>query len=393
MTLFAAIGKAQGLDGTEAAIQATDQALSQTGRQNISLAIIAASHDYSPHEVVNGVSGLLSDTHLLGFSTPAQLTADGLHQRSIAVALLVGDQLQAESNWWEEINAHQKDVEIFFHTSITNNPDTKALFVIGEGLFGNATELVDTIPGGRFSLAGCLAGGDVFTGRTYQIGNNGFGSRGFATAVLRGKVNIGIGTNHGWHPVGIYTRITRSKDQWVHTLDDHRACETYSEIYGYSPRDWVFPPLNQLIRLYPLGLDEEGRTPTNHRGYQIRSPLRVEEDGSLRMNCSVPQGKTAYFLVSSIENCVSAVKLATQQAVDALGNAKPVLALIFADIAYHMMLQAQPGLEVQVVQEVIGTQVPIIGGYTFGQIGQSANNDPELLNQHVQIILLGDPEV
>jgi hypothetical protein len=75
MTLFAAIGKAQGLDAAEAAVQATDQALALTGRHNISLAIIAAAHDYPVQQVVNGVAGLLSDTPLLGFSTPAQITA------------------------------------------------------------------------------------------------------------------------------------------------------------------------------------------------------------------------------------------------------------------------------------------------------------------------------
>ncbi len=65
-----------------------------------------------------------------------------------------------------------------------------------------------------------------------------------------------------------------------------------------------------------------------------------------------------------------------QQAMNALKGAKPVLALIFADIAWKMQLQAQPGTEIGAIQEVIGDEIPIIGGYTFGQLVSTPDGDP-----------------
>ncbi len=225
--------------------------------------------------------------------------------------------------------------------------------------------------------------------RAFQIGGIRCGYNGLAAAVLRGNIKVGVGTNHGWQSVGVYSRITRSRDLWVRTLDGRRSSETYARNFGHPAREWSFPPLNQLVRLYPLGLEREQFGETGQTSYIVRSPLCVETDGSLRMNVSVPQGKTAYLLVSSAENCLAATRLATQQALEELGGAEPALALIFADIAFEMMLQAQPGSEISAVQSVLGSDVPIIGGYTYGQIGRDPGGRPELYNQHIQIVLFG----
>ena len=55
-----------------------------------------------------------------------------------------------------------------------------------------------------------------------------------------------------------------------------------------------------------------------------------------------------------------------------------------------MLFKGQPGVEVQAVREVLGLNVPIAGGYTFGQIAQRKDmNAAEFLNQHIQVVLFG----
>ena len=392
MPLTTAIGKATALDATEAAVQATDQALSALGRSHIALGIIAASNDYPVRQVVNGVSGLLSDTPLLGFSTPAQLSSEGLSQRSIVVALLVGDEIETTADWWPGFgDDSSRCAQTMVQTIQPNGSNANTLLLIADGLNGDAAPLVESLPAGAYTLAGCLAGGDISSGRTFQIGGGHYGTGGLAAALLTGKVKVGVGINHGWQSVGVYTRITGAKDLWIRSLDGRRASETYARIFGYPARDWAFPPLNHLVRLYPLGIEQEPIDIHSQPSYTIRSPIRVEVDGSLRMNTSLPQGKTAYLLVSSVENCLASAKLAAVQALESLGEARPVLALVFADIAWQMMLQGQPGREIEAIQGVIGPEIPIIGGYTFGQFGRSQDGHPCLYNQHIQIVIFGDP--
>jgi len=116
----------------------------------------------------------------------------------------------------------------------------------------------------------------------------------------------------------------------------------------------------------------------------------VESDGGLRMNTHVSQGKIAYFLVSSFENCLDSARLAAQQALNALGGRQPSRALIFADSAWKMMMRAQPGSEIDAIQSVLGYDIPLIGGYTYGQIGRTADGMPQILNQHLQVVLFGE---
>jgi hypothetical protein len=392
MTLLAAVGKAQSLNATEAASLATDQALNQIGRHPIVLAIIAAPHDYPVKQVVDGVAGLLSDTILIGFSTPAQLTHEGMHQRSIAVALIAGDQVQASASCWERSDGSRLTGTLQASKIMQSKKSVqKALLVIADGLNGDASEIPYSIPSGNFKLGGCLTGGDPDHAHSFQIGGSQFSHTGIAEVMLGGELNVGIGSNHGWQPIGVFMRISQSKELRLQTLDGRRASEAYSRLFGYPARDWNYPPLNHLVRLYPLGLENEDFESNHQISYLVRSPVGIESDGSFRMNPGVPQGKTAHILVSSVDNCIAAAKLAARQALEDLGQAKPVLGLVFADIAWQMMMQAQPGSEVDAIRDVLGYDLPIIGGYSLGQFSRSPSGNPELLNQHLQVVLFGDP--
>jgi hypothetical protein len=61
MTMIASVGSAQALNGREAGLQAAHQALNRLGANAPGFAVVIASHQYQPREVLNGVSSLLGD--------------------------------------------------------------------------------------------------------------------------------------------------------------------------------------------------------------------------------------------------------------------------------------------------------------------------------------------
>jgi hypothetical protein len=120
--------------------------------------------------------------------------------------------------------------------------------------------------------------------------------------------------------------------------------------------------------------------------------LRVEADGSFRMNVQMREGTDAYIMVGDPTACKVAAGKAAEQALASLGSAKPVLALVLVDSAWQTLLQAEPAAELIAIQNVLGEKLPLAGGYTLGQImpggkGQS----PGYLNQHISVILFGEP--
>jgi hypothetical protein len=178
-------------------------------------------------------------------------------------------------------------------------------------------------------------------------------------------------------------RVTRSRGFWLRTLDGRPASEAYAGLFGYPARDWAFPPLSYLARLYPLGVEQ-------NEGLVVRAPIRVEADGSFRMNAAIRDGIDAYLLVGSRAACETAARNATQQALMQLGDKKPALALVLVDVAWQMLLKANPGAEIVAIQEILGDDVPIAGGYTLGQITPDENAKPKFLNQHIVVIVFAE---
>ncbi len=383
MTLHAAVGTAQALDGREAGLQAAHQALNHLGVGTPSLGILISSHQYPARDIVTGVASLLGDAPLIGFSTPATLAKGGSQTHTVTLALLSGD-FQAEAHWFPGYAQSGRETATRLTQLALGNQANHAVLFFADGFNGDAEQLCNTTQLGQIPLMGGLSSGDIHTGATFQIAGNQTGTSSLAAALLRGNIRIGVGHAHGWDPVGSHFRVTRSRGFWLRTLNGRPASETYAELFGQPAREWAFPPLSYLARLYPLGV-EQGEE------LVVRAPIRVEADGSFRMNAAVRDGADAYLLVGSRASCERAAAQAAQQALLALGDAKPALVLMLVDIAWQMLLKSKPGAEVAAIQDIIGPDVPLAGGYTLGQVIPGKESAPsKFLNQHIAVLAFGE---
>lgn len=384
MSIIGSVGTAQALDGREAGLQATHQALNRIGASAPGLAIVIASHQYQPREVLNGVSSLLGDTPMLGLSSPAGLSREGLHPHSVVVALLAGD-FQVETLWFPGYAQSGRETALKIEQHASARVERQSILFFADGFNGDAEQFCNALPA-ALNVFGGLSSGDLHTGANYQLINNQSGTGAMAAAFLRGELTVGVGSAHGWDPVGNQFRVTRSRGFWLRTLDGRPASEAYAALFGYPARDWAFPPLSYLARLYPLGIEQ-------NEEMVIRSPIRVEADGSFRMNAVIRDGIDAFLLVGSRAACERAAKTAAQQALLQLGDAKPRLALVLVDVAWQMLLKAHPGLEVAAVQEILGDEIPVAGCYTLGQVvAPDGAAKPKFLNQHIVVIIFGEPK-
>jgi hypothetical protein len=382
MALLAAVGKASALDGREAGLQATHQALDSLGKTAPILGIVISSYQYEAQQVINGIAGLIGNTPVIGFSTPAGMTSEGLQPHSVVLALLGATDARADITWLAGYTQGSREVSQQLADLLKRKPHQPAL-LFADGFNADAEQFCASLPAGT-NLTGALSSGDLNAGNAYQIGGAQFGAGGLALARLEGNIRVGVGYGAGWQPVGTHFRVTRSRGFWVRTLDGRPASETYAHLFGYPPRDWAFPPLNHLARLYPLGLEQLDKS------LLLRSPMRVEADGSFRMNAAVPDGSEAYLMVGSLTACQQAATAATEHALAGLDGARPVLALVLADVAWQMLFEAQVGADVAAVQAALGTDVPLAGGYTLGQIVPRQEASPQLLNQHMVVLVFGE---
>jgi hypothetical protein len=389
MTRLAVYATAQGLNGREAALKATQMALDQLGALKPLLAILFASEEFETSEVLSGLSGLLGDTPLWGISTVRLLSGDSEKLRSVAVVLLAGNDLKAQVLWLPSFAEDSQETARLLVRSLKQELILpQALLLAADGVNGSLLPVCSALAEMPITTAGCMASGSYTSGKTYLFGKNQTGAGAMAAALLSGRFRLGWGAGHGWQETGLHYTVTSAHDVWVHTLDGQPVTEIYERIFGRPAREWAYPPLNELVRLYPLGIEQALRG----SDLLLRSPLRVEVDGGLRMSTPVPEGSVVHLMLGDPDSCLLAAQNAVQQALTGLGSARPLVALAFIDIAWQYLFENRPNQVAQTLQEALGS-IPLVGAYTLGQLTRSSPNSiPSIYNQGITVQIIGCAE-
>ncbi|MBK8620014.1 MAG: hypothetical protein IPN96_23680 [Anaerolineales bacterium] len=180
MTLFSSVGSAQALDGREAGLQAAHQALNRMGVNAPGLALVISSHQYQAREVLSGVSSLLGEIPMLGFSSPAGFTQEGQTPHSVVVALISGD-FQAETMWFPGYAQSGRETATKVAQHAAARVERQSLLFFADGFNGDAEQFCSAVTPG-LHITGGLSSGDLHTGNTYQMAGTQTGTGGLVAA-------------------------------------------------------------------------------------------------------------------------------------------------------------------------------------------------------------------
>ncbi len=394
----AVFGVGIGINGRDAAMQATQHALDQLGTAKPVLALVFVSQEFTISEVLAGLTSLLGETPLWGFSTIDPITGDGDQPRSVVVALITGSDLKAQVHWYPNYAQDSPATARQFIQALKQDIFLpQEILIVADGINGSLVPVCNALGELDVRVAGCMASGEPSMGKTYSIGKNQAGPGALAAAVLGGRFRVGVGLAHGWMDLGVYFRATRTRDVWVQSLDDRPAAEIYARYLGYSAREWAFPPLTDMARLYPLGVEmpaRHGKTgpfiEADPGNLLIRSALRVEVDGSLRMSAPVPEGSVVHLMTGDPEACLDSAVQAVKTALSALGKAKPLLAVALIDASWQLLFESRQNQLSNVLKTALG-DTPLVGAYTFGQLMRPApDQTPVLHNQNLEVLVFAE---
>lgn len=382
-------GVGAGLTGRLAARLAMQKALDRVGTGRPALAVALVSEAYDIHDVCAGLTASLGDASILGLSTACPFGGDGEHPRSVVVGILTGNELKANIQWWP---AYGRDIastsRLFLAALKSGGASLRAVLLAGDGVFGGLNTVLNEAGQSDVALGGGLGSGNYGGGSTFQIGGGQCGAGGLAAAMLGGRFRLGIGYGSGWRPIGMHFTVTRMDGDWVKELDGKPAIHAYETAFGYPAAQWSQPPLKDMVRLYPLGMEMYGGS----SDYLLRSPLDVGVDGSLRMNAPLAEGQTVHLMLGNPDGCIKAAEQAARQALESLGKARPLLAMVLTDLAWRMLFPNAPARFIDPVVNTLG-EVPMVGAYTLGQVARPAPlMAPQVFNQQIQVIVFGEGE-
>lgn len=387
-----AIGLSQGNDARDAGLQAAQQAMAHLGTMMPKMGVVIVTDDYSVERVLSGVLARLDQVPLIGFSTSAVLTSNGMHRRSVIVALLGGDSLNARSGWWYGFAENSRKTAQTMLQQLAVEKDTKGLLLIAaDGLRGDAEQICSVLPSGELVVAGCACAGEMKRLNSYQIGGGQSGSDGLAGSLLTGSLVVGVGIGHGWQRMGPHFRVSRAQGSAVWELDGKPIAQIYADLFGYPIDAWTVPPLNELVRLYPWEIEREGACSPPQNPGAIRSPLRMDAEGFCRFNTSIEENSIVHLMIGSQDACLEAAKSATQAALDQIGEARPIFGLILIDRVWDYLLKDLFDSLIEDIHKMIGKDVSICGGLTVGQIASSQSSGAvQYLHQCIEVVILAE---
>jgi len=251
-----------------------------------------------------------------------------------------------------------------------------AIIIVASGLETDGEQLVkgiQSLAGENITMFGGLAGDDAKFRDTFVFSEGRLLKNG-ALVMLLDKNDFdvkGIATS-GWVGIGADKIITHSEGNVVYTIDDHPALDVYKEYLNVDDKD-----LPGIGVEYPLLIKKPGKEDV------LRAVLNVDrEKKSLIFAGTVPQGATVTFSSSPGFEVVEF----TRDKVTAFyeKNKHADYLILFSCMARHNALGPMISEEIDQVWE--NWNIPLIGFFTYGEIGNNYNSMCDFYNETFTLV-------
>lgn len=263
---------------------------------------------------------------------------------------------------------------------------TKPAFVVASGGIATDGEVIvaaiEKAVGTEVTIFGGMAGDDLNLTETFVFSNGRLNNNALVAIIFNeDKIAIkGMATN-GWKAVGNTRVVTKSKGNVVYTIDDEPALDVIIKYMGVavdldSKKDVVV----NIGAYFPLQLDRDNAPPV------MRTVMFVNKDErSLICAGNVPEGSRLRFSLPPdfdvidqvVEEC-NELKNTGRKEADAM--------LIFSCVSRHLSFGEMAGEEIDRIKKV--WDVPLIGFFSYGEIGRSIKGKHEFHNNTCCIVVL-----
>lgn len=392
MATKAGVGFSGNPNAKDAGKEATISAIKTV--ENPDLLIAFGSVNYDQNELLSGIRQVNSNAHLIGCSDSGEISNAGSREKGIAVMAIQSDTIRFTIGTGGKISDGTRLAGANLAKDIVSKSDNKinCLIMLTDVLAGNGADIVRGIQdelGKDFLIVGGAAGDDFLFKQTFVYYNDQVLPSSIVGAGLSGNFAIGVGVRHGWVPIGLPKKVTKSQGAVLEELDGKPAISIYEEHFGKKAEDLRKEPLATMAITYPLGMSVEGSDEL-----LIRDPITVDEKGAITCAAEIPNGSEIRLMIGSREEAIMAAKEAAKHALNGLNGSQPRAAIIFNCIARYKLLGRTANEEVEAIQSILGPEVPLIGFYTYGEQAPLGGDMQKKFscfhNETAVILVLGD---
>ena len=371
--LSVGVGQSSNKDSFEAGKEAASEALSKH-RGTPAVLIVFAAMRFDHRQLLAGITSVAGDIPMVGGTTAGEISTSGFSTQSVVIMALSSDQLGFATGIALNMSQDEEACSAALVDDIRKKrPFTEALslLVFPNGMGGDGVKVIEglhSVLGTGFEIAGGYLGDDERFENTFQY-YNGKVYRNAIAGLLVCKekgFRTGIGVRSGFESIGNRFYCTESDGNIAKRFDEERALDLYRKFLG-EDRSRRLPG---ICLEYPFGLIDEKVSIAGKEYFQLRCGLAVDhEKGTLTLAASIPEGSAITLTTASRGGIINGARLAAEQAKNSLQGAKPEAILMFSCVGRKLVLGRRVQEEVDAVKKILGEDVPLIGFYTYGEIG------------------------
>ena len=397
------LGLSKQKDPSAAASEALWQAKADIDTEKINLAFVFSSIDLVSPAILKTFQIYLPQTPIIGCSSLAVIHNSNIHKHSLMILLISTDELQISIASVKNIReksafvAGQELAKNLLENFWSAKRDLAMIFC--DGLMEEGSKLIlgiQQILGSSFPIAGASASDKLRFYKTYLYFNNEILTNAAVGILWGGKLSFGLSLRHGWKPLGKPRTITNSKGNIIKEIDNQKAVNLYQDYFAKDVPA-LRKELKYISTLYPIGLYLEGE-----EEYLLRNIISIKDDGSLVCQGDVPSGSRTRLMIGTEESCLDATRQASQEAKENFALLTPAFAkkevnikfvFVFNSVSRYILLRRKANEELDMIKKVIGSEIPLIGVYTYGEQGPlkavTYQGKVHFHNQTIVIIAVG----
>jgi hypothetical protein len=372
----AGVGMSRHRNPRVAGREAAEKALAAAGVEKPDFVFVFATVGYSQQELLKAVREATDHAPLSGCSGEGVIAGGEADESNFSVGVMAirSDQLRFSNGIATGLKQDPAGAGRAIAEAIQPEvgSDTMALFLFPDGITLNFDRLLDGLEGQLnldrlLPLVGGTAGDNLTMKHTYQYCNDRVVSDGVAWALLSGQAQVAWAVNHSCVPIGVGYQVTRCKGNVIYEIDGRPAVEVLRDYLTEDEiEDWA-----RAVLTFQFGF----KVPGTMRGYDeyiIRGMLGGKDDatGSVIIPTEVCEGTSIWLTRRDYEKLANGVERAAEEIKARLGDnpARLVFQFDCAGRGKAFLREQQKLRLLETLRGRIGSDVPWLGLYTFGEI-------------------------
>jgi hypothetical protein len=377
------VGESQEREPFQAGARAAQAALKSAGVTACHFALMFATVGYNQEKLLRGVRSVLGQARLSGCSGAGIITQTGPHgetafslsgaetdMETIGLMVFASDELSFHPFTAEGLKDNSGKAGGAIGKALAGTERPQLLFLFADAYSVNINALFAGLEGALPSsvpFVGGLSGHNLpLSTLTYQYSDDRVLTDAAVGALVSGAADFELGVSHGCLPIGMEKRITCAQRNTIVTIENRPAWSYFQEYL----EDDVDTLDSESATMLSIGEKLPAAVATEYDQYIIRAPLYKNQDGSIAFATEFKDGALVRIVRRDEDKISLGASALAKRMRDSHGGKAPAAVLQFDCAGRGRMFFGDrvKEMEVDVVQDVLGRDIPWLGLFCFGEI-------------------------